>query len=557
MGKGRRQRRASQALALAEPSNVVPIAPAAPAGRELGITGTPIFDGRIYAESNPKLQWEEAYGAPGAAEWGQWQELERTDPSVATALNLIGGLLRDATPEVEAGEEDERGTVIADFVRDNLQEWLEPRWPQLIEQTVRYGLGYGFALHEVVLATRRDERVPGGEAVYLKKLAQRLPSSLSWNAWQQVDGELHHVVQSGTQDGKWVTDIRLPADKLLLATWNRDGDNYAGFSAFRPVWYLGTIRQSLLKILAIGHARESLGVPVFRPEANTPDLTQVQITQLQLMAENIQSHEKSGMVLPKGVVLEWVFSPGANKSHVLETWRQLGIAILETVQAQQVALGTGETGSRAVGEVHDGTRVEFAEGVRAWIESVWNGIGEQPYTGILRKLVRLNFGEQRRYPRLKLVPKKGKVPIAEFATSLESLVRTKAVVIRPGDESDIRERMGMAPVEVDEAAAVAATPAQPGSPTPVGVDALAVDPSTALNGAQVASLLEIIKSVARGELPRASGVAMILAAFPVTNSQAEKIMGAVGAGFTPTVTPAPSGAFSEGQLSLKELLALE
>jgi hypothetical protein len=67
--------------------------------------------------------------------------------------------------------------------------------------------------------------------------------------------------------------------------------------------------------------------------------------------------------------------------------------------------------------------------------------------------------------------------------------------------------------------------------TPEEVAANAVPPSSALNGAQVAALKEIVLSVAAGELPRASGIEIIIAAFPVDRQMAERIMGEVGRSF--------------------------
>lgn len=66
---------------------------------------------------------------------------------------------------------------------------------------------------------------------------------------------------------------------------------------------------------------------------------------------------------------------------------------------------------------------------------------------------------------------------------------------------------------------------------PIAGDAEAKDASAALNGAQVTALKDIVGAVAAGELPRASGIEMILAAFPLDRAQAEKIMGEVGRGF--------------------------
>jgi phage gp29-like protein len=72
-----------------------------------------------------------------------------------------------------------------------------------------------------------------------------------------------------------------------------------------------------------------------------------------------------------------------------------------------------------------------------------------------------------------------------------------------------------------------------------------VDPTTALNGAQVTALLAILTAVATGQLPRDSGVAAIEASFPLTAAQAEQVMGSVGKGFAPTAPAAPPAPVRE------------
>lgn len=463
MGKNRRERRRLAKLAAGggAASNVVALAP--PSG-ELGVPGTINWDGRLHTEANTKLQWEKAYGQPGSTSWGEYEKLERTDHQVASALNLVSAPLRDSIVEVEPASEDEADVAMADFVRDNLTEWLEPRAPQLLEQQVRYGLGYGYHLGELVWDTRPDKRVPGGQATYLRKLAQRLPSSLASNAWVEKDGELRAIRQQGHRDGKWV-DVELPSDKVLLCTWNRTGSNYQGFSAFRPVWYLAQMRADLLRILAIGHQRESCGVPVAEVDKDAA-LSDDQREELQSVLEDLVYHENAGLQLPPGVKLQWVFSPGANKGHVLETWRALGLAILETVQAQQQYLGTSDTGSRAVGEVHAQAQTAFVQGVRAWLEACWNGVGGQPYTGVIRKLVDFNFGAQEKYPLLRLVTKKAELPPMELATAVATLKGAGALTLTADDENDLRERLGLRPIDAEQRAAAAAKSA----PLPPGAD---------------------------------------------------------------------------------------
>jgi hypothetical protein len=61
---------------------------------------------------------------------------------------------------------------------------------------------------------------------------------------------------------------------------------------------------------------------------------------------------------------------------------------------------------------------------------------------------------------------------------------------------------------------------------------------TALNGAQIASLLEIIRAVADGLIPRDSGLAIIKRAFLVDDAGANELMGSVDKGFVSATAPA-------------------
>lgn len=62
---------------------------------------------------------------------------------------------------------------------------------------------------------------------------------------------------------------------------------------------------------------------------------------------------------------------------------------------------------------------------------------------------------------------------------------------------------------------------------------------TAFNGAQVASLKEIVQAVAAGELPRDSAIEIIMIAFNVERDKAEAILGSAGTGPVTAPPPAP------------------
>ena len=74
---------------------------------------------------------------------------------------------------------------------------------------------------------------------------------------------------------------------------------------------------------------------------------------------------------------------------------------------------------------------------------------------------------------------------------------------------------------------------------PAARDALETTQATVLNGAQVSAATAIVQSVARGEMPRDSGIGQLEVLFNLTREQAERIMGSAGTGSatTPNVVP--------------------
>lgn len=99
-----------------------------------------------------------------------------------------------------------------------------------------------------------------------------------------------------------------------------------------------------------------------------------------------------------------------------------------------------------------------------------------------------------------------------------------------------------------------ATPADPSSPEAAdlrdpaagapdagapkgGLSGAAKLQDTALNGAQVSSAVEIVQLVAKGALPRDTGVNMLTEFFNLDPERAERIMGSCGSGFEPKEAP--------------------
>ncbi len=438
-----------------------------PRAEILGISGTTNWSGDIQKEENQILRGSSAYGIAGSPTWGEWERILRTDPDVSSAIEFTKAQIRDCRVSVEefaatTPEGKALAKAQADFVRWCLLERCAPGWPELKNQLCG-ALVPGFSLHELIWERITHSMLPGGEGYGITALQERLPQSIELNGWVEKNGELSEIKQMGQKpDGTYGLSI-LPADKVLLFSWNRSGNNYLGFSAFRAVWYLCKIRAELLKLAGISLSREGAGIPIAVAQNNDAILNEAQRSDLIQMLANIQYHENSSAVMPVGWDIKWIYSPGANKGHVLDAWSQLGKAILRQVFAMQLSLGAdSSSGSRAVGEVHDGTADSFVQGVLAGIEGAINGAGHRPYEGLPRKLIEANWGPQAGYPKIKLELKQAKINIETKANAVQTLVTAGALTLTLEDENSLREGLGLAPItaEIRDAKRVA-PPVQP------------------------------------------------------------------------------------------------
>lgn len=483
---------------------------------ERGISGTTNWYGDPYTEQNSNLTGASAYGVAGTKTWGEWEKIGKTDPDVASVLQFISSPIRSSTvsvtPAVHASLAESEAIRHADFVRDQLNS-MEPSWQEVIAQGVEGALLSGFALHEVVLGLGEHPSLPGGEGYVLSRLAERLPSSVNViNGWREKileDGgrELDYIQQTGQVGlSGFKTDIRLPADKILLWTWKRSGQNYRGVSAFRAVWYIAKIREQLLKLIGISLTREGAGIPVATADASADILTPSQQRKLERLLANLVAHENASVVMPRGWKMDWVFSGGGDKGHILYAYNGLGQLILRQLGAQQLSLGSGETGSRSVGEVHNSVAQGYLQGVLEMAHGVLNGCGQRRYVGLARKLIEPNFGPLPAYPVVKLTLTKASLSPAERVSAMAGAASAGLLTMTADDENQLRSELGMSPREIDEQEAG----------------------ESVLNGAQVEAAAGIVASVASGALPRDSAIGMLSQFFGLTDEQAEEVIGSAG-----------------------------
>lgn len=448
-----------------------PVAPVVPS-KPVGIPGGGNYSGRIQTiEPNQLLREQNAFGRAGTQSIGEWADLALTNPFVTAGLDFICAPIADARIDIEVDDEDESSTQVADFLRWALEKRF--RLSAHNDTAARGFLVSGFALFEP-----RAELVPcpvlGRDVFALAALEQRLPNSLSPNAWREdAEGRLVEIEQQGPRGGesRWTT-LRLPAKDTLLYSWKRLGNNWAGESQLRSVWYpAARIMPLLLKLVGVTSQREGAGLPVaFATENNKADITPDQRAELMTFFANVSFHESSGIVLPQGFDVKWIHSPGANKGHILDIWKALGLVVLQQLGAQQLVLGTDNTGSRSVGEVHDARAMAFVRKVLSFQEGILNGDGGESHTGLVSRLLKWNGLLSGAPPRVKLTPKRPEMALTELAAALVSLKGAGILTVTHDVENVVRERAGLPPIseeerdEAKEKAAALAPQLQPGFP---------------------------------------------------------------------------------------------
>lgn len=419
-------------------------------GGEIGVDGIAIWGGQIIAESNQKLLFESAYGRAGTRIWGEWEKFRRTDESVAKALNFVMGPIRSARVDLVVPDKalNPFGQDQADFIRHVIDN-VDPGWPDLLTQTTEMALSTGFAIHEEVWGPFEFPTLPGGKGVGITKFAERLPSSIHYNGWltNKQTGELEAVRQNAPgHDLTWVQP-EIPAEKLLLNTWNRNGNNFQGYSVFRAVYYPLMIRRELARIMAIGHMRESLGIPIAYAEKDAKPLTTAQRDSLAEFMQNCVAHENANIIMPQGWKLDWLFSKSADKGHIITTYNELGLFVLEQLGAQQMFLGTGGTGSRSVGEVHAAAATATIEMICAHLCACFNGVGARPYTGFVRKLTDLNWGPQQAYVTMRLTPRKPQLKVLDRMNAIKVAKDAGLITVTIEDENAARESLELEPID--------------------------------------------------------------------------------------------------------------
>lgn len=185
---------------------------------------------------------------------------------------------------------------------------------------------------------------PGGSQVWrLKKLGPRHPRTIT-QIRVAPDGGLVSIVQGFGQVGKAPPEI--PVDRLVAYVWDQEPGNWVGRSIYRPMYRNWLVKDRLLRVDAIKHERNGVGMPIIEAP---PGATRADIADLDHMAQEYKAGERGGGAVPYQTRLRLVGTEGSMPD-TIGSIRFQNEEMARSMLMMFMQLGQTATGSRALGQ---------------------------------------------------------------------------------------------------------------------------------------------------------------------------------------------------------------
>ncbi len=227
--------------------------------QQFGVSGTDISGGQILEDIDQNLS-----GIQGAETFDQ---MRRTDSQIAMVLDVIKSPIKTAQFLIEPVDETPEAKADAELIEHILFRGMDKTWQEFLTEFLSV-VEFGFAPFEIVIKNAVNSNF--GEHVGLKALAWRSPKTIDqWNV--RKNGDLKSIRQQVTGDISKGPAPVIPAKKLLLFSYAREGDNFQGISLLRAVHSNYIAKRNFKKIQEIGSQRAATGIPIGKFPANIPD----------------------------------------------------------------------------------------------------------------------------------------------------------------------------------------------------------------------------------------------------------------------------------------------
>lgn len=375
---------------------------------DIGSIGLPLFAGRLSLDTNTRLRW------PNAGRI--FRAMMDDEPAVGALRTAVFALLRTDV-QVQPGGTSKLEQRMAGHVEACLTGMDLPIGTALRQIAGAYF--YGFSINELVYRRQADGTV-GWKYWGLRRQE-------SFYRWET---DPTGSIRAFTQRPAPTYDLRtIPLSKCLHVIADDSEGSPEGRGILRSMyryWYMTTQFELLF---GIALERFGTGLPVFERLDQSVVLTVEQEDDVLAQAEALRQNEKAGLLLPWGLKFSFANSPGLDAQTYLDAIQAYRVWMLTTGLAEFVALGTGETGSRSLGQ----SKIDlFLKALTGLQDKICEAINRQA----IPKLMKAN-GWQGAYPTVSLPPVK-EYDLNAIANFIQTLANVQALHLTPEDEGWLR-----------------------------------------------------------------------------------------------------------------------
>lgn len=250
---------------------------------EIGYVSPSPFTSWTRQEHNPKLRDKQGLT--------EYYRMKRADGMVRGILRMLKTPIQAGRWFVEPASDSARDKKIAEFVSDNLFEYLNVTWSKLLDD-ILLCCDYGFMVMEKVFRYNDEGQI------VLQKLAPRHPLDIQEWIYDRKGGPDGVVMEPNIIDGSIATPPEkrfIPISKLAVFVLESEAGDLNGISALRSIYKHYYYKDNLYKIDAIQKERHGIGVPIIKLPVGYSEADKRVAENL---GRNLRTNDRGHVVLP-------------------------------------------------------------------------------------------------------------------------------------------------------------------------------------------------------------------------------------------------------------------
>lgn len=340
----------------------------------------------------------------------------RQDEQVKACLSLKKNAILSAGWNIESEDKE-----LKDFILYNFEQF-EGTINNILFNILS-ALDYGYSISELIW-----KEFTGGDfkgKYGYKQIKTKRPYLFSFD----ID-EFDNLKEDGIILSNLVSNNRLPKNKFVVFSYQKEFNNWYGTSDLRPAYRNWWSKDVIIKFWNI--YLERFGQPLIRGQYNITDTNK--ISDLKTILNNLQS--KTSIIHRKGEFdIDFLEAQRRGTSDYQEALNYHNRAIARSILIPDKLAEGGDTGAYAQARVHFDVFLLIVQQLRKEVEETI--VTEQ----IIKPLIKYNYGDNVEIPQFKFNPVTEEQKIQLIDTWTKA-VQTGAVYPLTEDQNKVRELLG-------------------------------------------------------------------------------------------------------------------